>query len=340
MNRLLEILLPIFLLTGCIQLIPDDGMGQAVFTIRTGTTITGDDSGETAVRRWAVMMFDIANPDAWYYAVCDGGGDITCVARKGRAYRAYAIVNYQAEGDGMFAPSSISGENDLLAFEPALASNSGSSLVMFGSTNLTQLPQSGVTAIPITRLCSKVSVQKITVDMSDPVYAAKQFTLNAVYLTNAYTRSTLYGDSEEPSDESEYWYNAMSWHGSGTVRALDDMLGDRGIGADIANGSSYTTAHSFYTYPNAISSDDDRRVEEWCARCTRLVIEGTLGGKKYYYAVSIPSMKRNFSYVITEAVIRKPGSLDPEEDIPGIMDVNISISENTWDSNYYISENS
>ena len=52
-------------------------------------------------------------------------------------------------------------------------------------------------------------------------------------------------------------------------------------------------------------------------------------------------MSRGSAYIIEEATVRKLGSLDPEEDIPGAVDVKFSISTpDSWDETYNISENS
>ena len=332
-----KLLLPILAL--CVSCtfsdIPDDiGMCESVFSIHWRTKATGvSDASETNVRRWAVMLFDTSNPDAWYYASSDNSGDITCTVRKGRSYTAYAIVNYPPE----FSPSLIQGEQHLLEYSSSLTSNATDELVMFGSRDLPEIP-TGVTPIALKRLCSKVEIKKISVDMDDAVYGSQEFTLNALYLTNVYTQTCLGSEHATPDSDSQFWYNARGWHGSGSVRTLDNLLGDRGIGVRINNGSSYETTHSFYAYPNAISADST--ADDWCARHTRLVIEATLGGKKYYYTITLPVMKRNNSYTITEASIRKPGSLDPEKSIPGTIDANISITEDTWDSDYYTSEES
>ena len=337
--KTITIISALLLSVSCLMLPPDDDpMQEVVFSVTEDTKATSGIS-ETAVRHWAVMLFDTANSAAWYYATSASGADITCVARKNRAYRAYAIVNYPEEGLGAFDPSAIGSEDELKTFSSYLGRNSLSSLAMFGSVFLDQLP-SGRTAIQISRLCSRVSIQKVSLDLTDAAYAGKEFKINALYLTNVYCGGTLLEDHSTPLDDDALWYNAMGWHGSGSIEATDALVGDRGMSVAVANGASYTVTHSFYTYPNATGADSDSRSGTWSPRCTRLVIEGTLGNKRYYYPITIPGMKRNHSYNITEAVIHGPGSLDPEEEIPGVLDVTLTISSNTWDSEYYISENS
>ena len=292
---------------------------------------------EAAVNHWAVMLFDTGNPAGIYYEVSSSSADIICTVRKDRPYRAYAIVNYPTDGLGAFDPSAIASEGELLDFSSSLSGNNPSSLVMFGSTNLYQMP-TGKTPIEVSRLCSKVSIQRITLDVTDPVYSGKELVLNALYLTNVYCAASLLSDHSTPLDDDALWYNAMGWHGSGSIESMDSLVGDRGLSERISDGGSYSVLHCFYAYPNA--SLNDSRADVWSPRCTRLVIEATLGNKRYYYPITIPGMIRNHNYTVTEAVIHGPGSLDPEQEIPGVIDVNLTISTNTWDSVYYISENS
>ena len=329
------IIAAVLAVSSCLGLPSEDSpMGEAVFSVREETKAVPGVS-ETAISHWSVMLFDTGNPAACYWGSSDSGADITCVARKGRSYRAYAIANYPKDGPGTFDPSMVSTEEELRAFTSLLHGNSPSGLTMFGLENLTQLPTAR-TPIGLTRLCSKVCIQKITLDVTDPVYAGKEFILNALYLTNVYCAGTIWAYQTTPTSDAALWYNAGGWHGSGSIDALDALIGDRGLSQSITNGGSYTVTHSFYAYPNAVATDS--RSATWSPRCTRLVIEATFGGKRYYYPVTISDMKRNHNYIVSEAIIHGPGSRDPEEEIPGVIDVTLSITPNIWDSEYYISE--
>ena len=77
----------------------------------------------------------------------------------------------------------------------------------------------------------------------------------------------------------------------------------------------------------------------WSPRFTRVVIQATLQGETVYYPISLPASVRNKTYMIDEVIIHRPGSSDPEEEIPGSVTVNFSLSM-PWGEEYGITENS
>ena len=72
----------------------------------------------------------------------------------------------------------------------------------------------------------------------------------------------------------------------------------------------YSGSRAFYVYPNRTETDSQSNT--FGPRYTRLVIETTLGGKTYYYPVSIKGIERNKTYNITDLTITRPGSLSPD----------------------------
>ena len=82
-------------------------------------------------------------------------------------------------------------------------------------------------------------------------------------------------------------------------------------------------AQYFNAYPNLNSADDQ-------VADTRLVVEATLDGRKYYYPVTMPKMESNKSYEISELKITRPGSDDPDKPIE-IVDQDFKITVNPWD---------
>jgi hypothetical protein len=294
----------------------------------TRTTVT---SGERNVDRWTLMLFR----EGRLIGVGTSGSNspIQCSLEAG-SYSAYAIANPPPS----FRPESYSSFAKFSKAESNLRDNSLSQLVMFGSRTISVSSQNDrPQTIGVNRLVAKVGIQKISTDFTDPALQAKTFRLKAIYLTNCYGKTLLRSDengSEMDSDAS-CWYNRMGFH---TDNGVDDLLSDRGIDFMITASSPYVQEHHYYCYPNQI--EQDSRSGSWSVRHTRLVLEADISGKTYFYPITLPTMQRNKTYIVEEAIIRKLGSIDPEKDEPGSIDVVFDTSTGDWDPVYTVHENS
>lgn len=294
------------------------------------------DESERVIGRWCVFAFDDQNN--WFrYATSDSGDDIPMNLRAGRQYTCYAIVNYSTMGTGAFVPSTVSAPAQLAEKVAYLGDNAVGRLLMYGSETITPSASSQECGIAVKRIVSRININGIGVDFSDkPYLAEKTFTLRHVYVTNAY-RTTTYGDDYSAADLSSArtaWYNSGGWHrGENAETSMDNLLGQRGINAVLTAGSPYTVPLSFYAFPNPVDlADDDHQMDIWTRRCTRLVIETTLGNETLYYQVNVPAMERNHVYTASNIVIRGRGSSDPEiVDIdPSVLDLSFDM-EDGWD---------
>jgi len=301
------------------------------------------ETDEKNIDKWAIILFNKADASDVISASASGNGGITCTVKRGASYVVCTVVNYPEYGDYAFDPTSVESIESLKSTQSGLAEVSPTYLPMFGITDIGTVTNDASWALPVSRIASKVSIEKISLNMQDERVRNLDFTLKSIYLTNVFCK-TNYGSavsySEMTADEA-HWYNAMGWHKSGENARLDALLADRAINIRIAQGESYSVLHSYYCMPNPAPASNDSRNGVWSIRCTRLVIEALIGTKTYYYPVTIPEMARNSSYRITEAVIRKLGSLSPEEEIPGAIDVTLKVEvPEGWGNEYNISENS
>ena len=308
----------------------------------TRSTVSGPD-GSSRIDHWAVIVFnqDDASDHVWNSS--GGGEDITCSVTSGRRYRAYAIANYPEFGEGAFDPSEFSSEEDLLSFSSSLSGNAPDALTMFGCTEIITADGNIQKDIEVSRLAAAIGISRISVDFPrEGNLASGSFVLKSIYCQNVFTRCALGQDYGAPPDEDgSLWYNAMSLHGSGTNSRLDSLTSEVDLNETLDfHEGEYVTNHVFYVYPNPRPLDSDTRSATWSSRCTRLVIAASVGGTDYYYPITIPEIKRNHFYHVTEAVIRNLGSLDPEGAIPGAIDVTLSVSGCGWDIIPDISENS
>ncbi len=294
------------------------------------------DESERSIGRWAVFAFD--DSSNWFrYATSDTGGDIAMNLRAGRQYTCYAVVNYSTSGTGAFVPSTITEPSHIKNKVAYLGDNAVGRLLMYGRKTITPVPGMQECRIAVKRIVSRINLTGISVDFSaKPLLAEKTFTLRHVYVTNAY-RTTLFGSDyteAQLSDARTAWYNSGGWHrGESAEPEMDALLGQRGINTVITSDSPYLVPLSFYAFPDPVPIGNDRhQMAVWCRRCTRLIIEATLGDETMYYQINVPAMERNYVYSATDIVIRGRGSSDPEIiDIdPNVLDLSFDINDG-WD---------
>ena len=320
----------------------DSLLVNVVFSISgaESTKVTGVSyEDESAIGRWAVFAFD-SRAGHFRRESSDTEAPLTLQLIAGRNYTCYAIVNYPLTGTGAFDPSSVRTSDDLTEKVAYLGDNRKQALLMFGNASVT--PMQGAAqnvTINVKRLVSRIDLRGLTVDFSaKPNLAGKTFTLRSVYVTNAY-RTSLYGNDysfQELSGTRQAWYNTGGWHrGESPESNIDALLGDIGINTVISAGNPYTVNHSFYTFPNPTGEAEDiRTIGGWTRRCTRLVIEASIGSDIVYYAITAPQMERNCIYAASNVIIRGRGSNDPEIidiDPDIIMADIVPIIDDSWD---------
>ena len=301
------------------------------FSILGAETRTTFNGGEGNVDRWTLLLYregkliDIGTSGSF--------SPIRCSLKAG-SYTAYAIANPPSS----FRPEDYTSFSKFSKAESDLRDNGLSQLVMFGSRTISVSGQDNrPQSIGVNRLVSKVSIRKISTDFSDATLRFRTFRLKAIYLTNCYGKNKLRNDGEasEMNADVSCWYNRMGFHSDAGVDAL---LADRGINAVITASSPYGQEHHFYCYPNR--TDQDSRSGEWSIRHTRLVLEADIDGKTYFYPITLPTMQRNKTYIIEEAIIRKLGSNDPEKDEPGSIEAIFETSTSDWSPVFTVHENS
>ena len=258
------------------------------------TAVSADN--EAKVNNLQVFVFRGDDLDA--YASVDNAQELTLSCTAGDRV-VYALVN---------APdySAVPGKAALLAKVSELSANSLSNFEMVGSKSVT-LPQSEKVSIDVNRIASRVVLKKITRSFTSEALQALNFKVDAIYLINV-AANTSYDLSAAPAK----WYNVAE-----NKNELASLLYDAPASL-ITNGQSYSTAHTFYAYPNDLATNT-----------TRLVIETTLGETKYYYPINLPEMAANKSYEIEEVKITRPGSDNPDEPV-SFADATFSINVIDW----------
>ena len=324
----------LLILGGCDRAAPPgSGSVEVVFSVLGETTRATGTDGEAAVDDWALLLYrDGRLAEA---GTSSSGSEIRKMLPAGD-YTAFAVVNPPAG----FDPAGFPDPGALAGAESTLGDNAPGRLVMAGRRSVTvPVPDGSVQRIGVDRLVCKAGIRKISVQFANPGLAARPFRLKGIYLTNCYGKSRYGSDwtVEDILAEAGAWYNRMGFHSAGGVDAL---LAETGLDIPVTADRPHAQEHVFYDYPNPLPASLDTRSGTWARRKTRLVLEAQIGDRTYYYPVTLPESQRNRTYLIEEAVIRNLGSLDPEKDEPGAIDVTFSTSPDDWSPTYHVTETS
>ena len=332
--KLTPLFVSLLLLAGCRPAArQDEGTVEVVFSVLGEDTRVNGTEGERAVDNWTLLLYkDGRLAEA---GTSDSGSAIRKKLVAGD-YAAFAVVNPPAS----FRAADHPELNALAGAESDLRDNAPGRLVMAGSRTVTvPVPDGGTQRIGVDRLVCKAGIRKISVQFDNPVLAGRPFLLKALYLTNCYGKSR-YGNDWDAGDilsDGSRWYHRMGLPSDG---GLEGLLAERGIDATLTSDTPHVQEHAFYFYPNPLPEAQDTRSGTWSRRRTRLVIEAEIGGRTYYYPVTLPASRRNRTYIIEEAVIRKLGSRDPEKDEPGAIDVTFSTKTDDWSPTFTVTETS
>lgn len=134
-------------------------------------------------------------------------------------------------------------------------------------------------------------------------------TVNGIYLINVNTQLRYDFD-----DSALLWAQKRAYTESETT--IIPYTAE--ISAVNINGeSSHQVTHYFYCYPNPTTSDSSS--ETWGPRYTRLVVDATYSGHRYYYPINIKGndgrLNYNTHYLITKLTITGPGSDSPDKPV-------------------------
>ena len=319
---------------------PESGLVEVTFSVlmdgegsRTSIDLTSD---EKKIARWALLLYQ--DGKLVNCGTVTPSGTIRKTLATGD-YEACAIVNYRDAGSDRFRPANMLDTGILSAQDIALADNAAYRFVMFGSKPVTILGNDGTQTLPVERLVCKTGIRKISLSPDAPALFRNSFVLKAIFLTNCVRSTGLFSDpgsADLPTDIAQ-WANPM---GYSPEQDLDALLADTDIDRTINLESPYTVPHYFYCYPNPTAASEDTHSPEWARRCTRMVIQAQVGDRTCYYPITLPSMKRNTTYIADEVIIRSLGSPDPEQEIPGTVEVVFSTDLEDWSPEYTIDEES
>ena len=273
------------------------------------TKATINDANENKVNNVQIFVFR-KDGELDAYATSTQKNDIKVSCTTGPK-DVYALVNAP---DG----SKISKKSELEATTSKLSDNSLTNFVMIGSKPIDMTPSVNET-IMVSRIAARLTVSKITASFTSLAYKQMEFKVNRIYVVNAAGDVNYKLEKKAPTT----WFNKMAY----TTSDVDALLYADATDTKITEATPYDTPTSFYTYPN--STQTDSQAEEFSARFTRVVVETILGGKTYYYPVSIENIESNKYYNIKNLTITRPGSLSPDTPVSS-LECTVSIEVKEW----------
>lgn len=188
-------------------------------------------------------------------------------------------------------------------------------------------------SLTLAPLLAEVSLESIRCDFSGRTYSGEQLEDVRVYLTNVCASAALFRTSASASAE---FLNLGGLDSLGVTKLkhpeyvfgrLSQTLGEKAVKPGLR----------FYCYENMPYE------ESAGSPCTKLVIEGTLGGKKVYYPLAIwdlmetPCVRGNRQYKVNVTLTRRGGS-DPDSSLEkGTANVTVTVAPWTEKEEQYVS---
>ena len=193
-----------------------------------------------------------------------------------------------------------------IAASSLLADNTAGNLVMEGHTACEITSAVNSVTVDIRRIVAKVVLEGVSIDFESDAYDGMDFVLKSVYLTNVAADRKYLSTDFKPT----LWYNKIV---RTSAPEIDGLVFEDLDDVELQNPDVYEGKHHFYCYPNPYQ-EDTFSPTVWSPRPTRLVVEAELGGKLYYYPVSLPALKQNTRYHVSLRIAR-PGATSPEQDM-------------------------
>lgn len=199
-----------------------------------------------------------------------------------------------------------------------LADEDPASPRMTGSATITAGAPSAP-SISMQALSAKIKLASVCCDFSDKVY--KGFTMkNArAYLTNVCVNTTI-----SPDDAPGTAFVNIGGYSEGDMKnfGAPELL-ERNIYGEI-DAIKRTVDIALFCYPAEIAAEDAGKPQ------TKLVLEGEIGGRKYYYPIRLGDytggvIRRDMTYRIDLKITRLGGD-DPEASLlPGTFEANVQV---------------
>ena len=194
---------------------------------------------------------------------------------------------------------------DLISKPTALKDQALDSFTMYGYSDQTISASTTEIDVPVNRIAARVKIHKITNALTNATLSASAFQITRIFLRRVPGEALF---ENYPGTYNKYAVTGVGDNLSKTPGTLDATTEKPRINsfiykaletpATVAHNESYTTAHSFYSFPMY-------EFEELMS----LSVEIKIGNQFYTYPVELKfPIERNRSYEINELKITRPGN--------------------------------
>ena len=209
----------------------------------------------------------------------------------------------------------ILNEENFLALQTSLLKEEPGYFTMIGKNLDFYAGENSVANISLERFISKIVLNSLKTEFAGGPYDGMTLKNVKVYLLNIVGKKVIHDGSETVPLLVHNLGSNIPANYSGSL--INNIFYDS-IPQDIGD-AVYTTKHHFYAYSNTTD------VENSYIKYTKLVIEGTLNGTKYYYPIPVnktgygtsnnAGVLRNTIYIM-DVVIKNAGSTTPGYFLP------------------------
>ena len=235
----------------------------------------------------------------------------------------YCLVNAPA------TLSSIVSKTALLAAVSELAENpSGFEMIGSSAGQTIAAGDNADIEVPVGRLASKIVIKSI----ENALKTGGSIKITRVYVSNVAGQVNYGLDTYSPADGK--WFNKGGYQ---ALNNLGSFTQDISLSAVVEHGSTYSTGHYFYAYPN--NSAQANHAETWSPKRTMLVVQIEYNGNLYDYPVDLGvDLAPNKMYVLNNLKLVNLGNSDDgeeggsdEEDPVTGSTVQVSVDIVDWD---------
>jgi len=340
MKKILSFLAAVMALTACNKEFNKVGsdLGQkseekvpVSVSIRNVATKAGESGPEDIINSLTVILYRIVDGAKTYesfYEFMPSASEGTIYIDPSKEADSYYIAAY-ANVEGL---STSSYNQDWTRF----SEESIGDFQMFGEFTKAKddLLSSGKAEVSLQRQCSKVTVEKISLEWINAANAHKQFKVKSLYLMDVPGVFENVHKASFDLDSRDLWYNTNGYDKDGDQ---DVLLYSKATDIIVTETAAYDTDHTFYGYissENAVNS-----TASWKPSDTRLVIEADFDGETCYYAIRINRENlekvRNKHFVFKNIVITRPGADEPYEALTTEEDIIVTLAVSPWEVKTY-----